>query len=171
MDKQTVIKIRDALKAGKNLPLLILVDNAFRSIDESKQMQFVKWDDTNGILYNYALTNAIHDRATNNEEATLSVYATDYEQIQALEVTRLPQDLISESIDSINQAGANVSAESKSNIIKMFKEALNPNPQNIDNDPNGYYTGRYKEPFKETRLMAARNEYAKKVAEENESKP
>ena len=55
MDKDKVIKLRDALKADKNLPLRILIDNGFTTIDESYHLQFTKWDDTNGILYTQLL--------------------------------------------------------------------------------------------------------------------
>ena len=57
MDKAQVIKLRDELKCGKNLPVRVLINNSFTIIDESHHLQFTKWDDTNGILYSLRLIN------------------------------------------------------------------------------------------------------------------
>ena len=49
MEIAQVIAVRDALKAGKNLPLTIYIDNAFRIVNENNVFQFTKWDDNNGV--------------------------------------------------------------------------------------------------------------------------
>ena len=61
MEIAKVIKMRTALKAGKNLPLTVLIDNCFRVIDESMKGHFTFWDDDNGILYEMAYADIMQD--------------------------------------------------------------------------------------------------------------
>lgn len=184
METSKVIAVRDALKAGKNLPLTIYIDNAFRIINENNKFQFTKWDDENGVLYNYALTNPNIASSPSNIGGEMSLFAVSYESIQAMEVIRLPFNELPNSIDSLTKSGAVISDEWKNIIINRFSKALNPNLVNMSptdinkasgiidgqkavNDNDDYYNHKFTEPFAETRPMAERNEYAKKVAEEN----
>lgn len=184
MEIAQVIAVRDALKAGKNLPLTIYIDNAFRIINENNVFQFTKWDDNNGVLYNYALSDPNITNSPSNIGGEMSLFAVSYESIQAMEVTKLPFNELPNSIDSLNNSGAKISAEWKERIINRFKAALNPNLVNMSptdinvamgvidgqkavNDNDDYYNGKFTESFAETRPMAAHNEYANKVAKEN----
>ena len=159
MEKADVIKVRDTLKAGLNLPLVIYIDNTFLLIDESKTFQFTKWDDENGILYNYALTNPIKEQSPSNIGGSITLFAVGYEHIQAMEVSRLNLTTLEKTIDSIGT----ISKEWKDKIIKMFAGALEPNRAELSakdintlmgagflNDKDDYYNGRFTQSFAET---------------------
>jgi hypothetical protein len=182
MTKEQVIKMRNALKAGKNLPLIVYIDNAFRNIDETNVLQFTKWDDENGFLYVYSVSDPIKDHSPSNLTGGVSLFATDYECIQSMEVARINIDDLERSIDWLDC----ISTEWKQRIIERFKLALNPQLTSISssninevmgvtdgnvamNDNDDYYAGRYTESFAETRAMANRNEYAEKVAKEQQT--
>lgn len=179
MEKSQVIKMRNALKAGKNLPLIVYIDNLFTKINESNVFQFTKWDDDNCILYSFSLTPPGMEECPSNVGGTISVFATDYEMIQAMEVAALPIELLGTSIDSLGC----ISDEWKQRIIDRFKTALDPNIVTLSaadinkamgvvdghkalNDNDDYYAGKYMQPFAETRPMADHNAYAEKVAAE-----
>lgn len=183
MDKDQVIKMRDALKAGRNWPLMVYIDNSFKIIDESNVLQFTKWDDENGILYNYSLTDPNMERSPSNVGGTISAFATNYEFIQSMEVARINLKDLGTSIDSLGC----IDSVWKERIIERFRVALNPNLANLSrsdinkamgivdgqkalNDNDDYYAGRYAQSFKETRPMAERNAYAEKVAAEEVAK-
>lgn len=170
MEKADVIKLRDRLKAGKNWPLIIYIDNTFRLINESNVLQFNKWDDENGILYNYSLTDPIKEKSPSNIGGFISLFAVPYEHIQAMEIARLTLDNLGDSIDALGC----ISDEWKQRIIERFKTALNPNLVNLSardinkamgvidgkkalNDNDDYYDGRFTEPFAETRAKAEYN--------------
>lgn len=180
MEKDRVIQMRDKLKAGKNLPLIIYIDNLFKKIDESNVFQFTKWDDENGILYNYSLTDPNLEEYSSNIGGSIEVFATDYEMIQAMAVPRLNLNDLGTSIESLGC----ISDEWKQRIIDRFKTALDPNTVILSrekinkamgvvdghkalDDSVDYYTGKYPQPFAETRIMADHNEYAKSVANKN----
>ena len=180
MEKNRVIEMRNKLKAGKNLPVIVYIDNLFKKIDESNVLEFTKWDDENGILYHYSLPYPGAEDTPSNIGGAVSLFATDYEMIQAMEVPRLNIGDLGLSIDSLDC----ISSEWKERIIQRFKIALDPNLVNLNrsdinkvmgivdgqkalNDNDDYYAGRYKQSFAETRAMAERNAYAKKVAEES----
>ena len=182
MEKDRVIKLRDTLKAGKNWPLMVYIDNTFRIIDESNVLQFTKWDDENGFLYNYSITDANMNNG-NNTTDTISVFATDYESIQSMELARIGLNDLGTSIDALGC----ISSEWKERIIERFKIALSPNRVNLSrtdinkamglvngnksiDDSVDYYAGRYPQPFAETRSKADHNAYAEKVAAEKANK-
>ena len=182
MEKSQVIKMRDALKAGKNIPLIVYIDNLFRKIDESNVLQFTKWDDENAILYHYALPDPGLEHSPSNIGSAISLFATDYEMIQAMEAPAINFKDLGDSIDSLKC----IAPEWKERIIERFRLALNPDMnglthENINkvmgvidghkalNDNDDYYAGRYTQPFKETRMMAERNAYAEKVAAEKKN--
>lgn len=184
MNKDQVIKMRDTLKAGNNWPLMVYIDNTFRIIDESNTLQFTKWDDENGILYNYSLTNPIMEESPSNIGGGISVFATDYEYIQSMEMARLDLNDLKISLEAIGC----VSPEWQERIFDRFKSILNPNIVNLYssdinkamgvvdgnkalNDNDDYYNGRFTQSFTETRLMADHNAYVeKKIAEEKAAK-
>lgn len=182
MEKDQVIKMRNTLKAGKNWPLIVYIDNVFRNIDESNALQFTKWDDDNAILYSYSLSDPLKDNSYSNVNGGVSLFATSYENIQSMEVARININDLGTSIDSLGC----ITSEWKQRIIDRFELALNPNFVDISrsdinkamgvidgykalNDKDDYYAGRYSQPFVETRLMYERNAYAKKVADEKEA--
>ena len=183
MEKSQVIKMRDTLKAGKNWPVMVYIDNMFRTIDESNVLQFTKWDDANGILYSFSLTDPIMEKSPSNIGGGISLFATDYEMIQSMEVARINIDDLGLAIDSVG----NITEEWKQRIIDRFKLALNPDlidlsradinkvmgivdGQKALNDNDDYYAGRYTQSFAETRSKASHNAYAEKVAKENATK-
>ena len=179
MEKDQVIKMRDTLKAGKNWPLMVYIDNTFKIIDESNVFQFTKWDDDNEILYNYSLTDPNLEFSPSNIGGCISVFATGYNNIQCMEVARLNIDNLGNSIDALGC----VTDEWKERIIERFKLALNPELINLNRsdinkamgvvdgqkalkDNDDYYNRRYEQSFAETRAMAERNAYAEKMAKE-----
>lgn len=178
MEKSEVIRLRTALKGGKNLPLIIMIDNAFDLIDENNKTQFVKWDDDNGVLYHFRLTDLQVDRSPSNESKTLSVFATTYEMIQAMEVARLPLDCLEDVIASMEEQGVTFKPEFKENIVYTYNEILHSDRwkmthKNINailgtealNTKDEYYDGRFTENFKET---VAVNRYNKRLENDGE---
>ena len=183
MEKSQVIKMRNALKAGKNWPLIVYIDNTFRNIDESNTLQFTKWDDENGILYSYSLSDPMKDNSPSNISGGVSLFATDYEMIQSMEVARINFEDLETSIESLGC----ITDEWKKRIVDRFRIALNPDlvslkrseinkamgiidGQKAINDNDDYYDGRYAQSFAETRPMADRNKAVDKLAsEENKS--
>lgn len=179
MEKDQVIKMRDTLKAGNNWPVMVYIDNAFRIIDESNALQFTKWDDDNGILYNYSLTDINMDTNPSNIRGGISIFATDYANIQSMEVASINIKDLGTSIESLGC----ISDEWKERIINRFKTALNPNLVNLNredinkamgvvdghkalDDSDDYYAGRYAQSFVETKIMMNHNAYAEKIAAE-----
>lgn len=179
MEKDQVIKMRDTLKAGKNWPLLVYIDNTFRIIDESNTLQFTKWDDDNEILYNYSLADPNMEMSPSNIGGTISLFATSYNNIQCMEMAKLNIRDLGSSIDALGC----ITTEWKERIINRFNIALNPELVNLSrsdintamgiidkqkalNDKDDYYAGRFTQSFAETRAMAKHNEYAEKVKNE-----
>ena len=82
MERDAVISLREKLKAGKNLPVTVFIDNMFETINEASMYQFTKWDDENAILYSFRLINPVFDKIPSNREQAIRVFAVDYECIQ-----------------------------------------------------------------------------------------
>lgn len=171
MEKSMVIKIRDAIKGGKNIPLRIITTDNIACIDESNAFTAVKWDDTNGILYVYRLQSPYVMESNTNRDQCISLFATDYSNITAMEVARLNIDDIESTVNTIKATGASFSDDFKKWIITMFKEALHKDrwrlsQQDINNIHGAefekahydYYKGKYPEKMKETIRYADRNE-------------
>lgn len=161
-NKKVVIAMRTALKAGKNLPLLVFGDNAFVIVDESKEAAFTKWDDTNGILYYFRLLNPQHEQGFTNETAkAISVSAIKYEFIQAMEVSPMPLKFIDNLFETINQGIGSGGAQMKPEFCEQIKHVfnrytdqnmeLNPDARNaihgvkIKSNADDYYNGRFYE--------------------------
>ena len=131
-----VIMLRDTLKAGKNLPLQVYLDNAFLSIDESNVLQFTLWDDDNGLLYSFRLP-ALEsdDYGTSNRSENVSVYVATYEQIQGMAIGLLPLSELDGVLDSINNSRP-ISPEMKNLIITTYNKVLKENY--VDPMPEDY---------------------------------
>ena len=182
MENSDIISLRDTLKAGKNLPLRIFIDNAFQIIDESNKFQFTKWDDTNGILYSFKMVHLNMDRCPNNKHQSISLFAVPYEIIQAMEISTLPISDIGTVIDSIKDNGCTFSDEFKKAIIHTYTEVLAPDRitltpsdinsilgPNVVNDKDDYYYGKYVESDKETQRYREHNKYVDEVNNSNSS--
>ena len=186
MDKDIVIKIRDTLKQGINLPLLVLVDNAFMNVDESDTSRFTKWDDENGILYQWMLP--VPHMQKSYKEKTVCLYALSYEYIQGMQCNCLPVDKIDSCIEAIKASGCNVSDDFKKRIITVYEKLTDPNdvmagPTDFNNlvsshrlDPNvgsavnevnDYYSGKFREPI---RITKPTRDYNESIKDEIEAK-
>ena len=172
MKNEQVISLRDTLKAGKNYPLRISVDNSLQIIDEANKFQFTKWDDINGILYSFKMINLNMDRCPNNNNQAISIISLPYELIQSMEISFLPIDEISNVIDSIRTSGCQFGEDFEKVIIHTFKEVLAPDritltPSDINsilgpnavNDKDDYYYNKYIESAKETQRYKEHNNY------------
>lgn len=184
MEINEVILMRDTLKAGKNIPVRVLLDNLHTVIDESNPSQFTKWDDDNGILYSFRLVDMQGDTCPSNVQNAISVFAVHYASIQAMELPVLPYSGIDTIFSSMEATGVTMSDNFKKRIKDTFAMMLETgravmthedfnkvSGSNLDTSDD-YYAGRYKQPFKETRLMASRNEYVDSLKEaEKEETP
>lgn len=79
LTKEEIIRLRNTLKCGKNIPLRILSNNSFFIIDESNVLQFTKWDDTNEVLYSFRMVNPNADITPSNRQQLISVIAVPYD--------------------------------------------------------------------------------------------
>ena len=178
MDNKSVIMIRDILKAGKNLPVVVHVDNVLISIDESSLFQFTKWDDDNGILYSFHLPNANLAADTMVDEKEICIYATAYEHIQAIELCKVSLDNTKDVIESIKSHGVTFSDEFKSLIIDSFEKILDPSFENINRNvnkllganfdvSNDYYNGNFHHFDKETNFADKRKAVDKEKSKDD----
>ena len=177
MTHEDVIKVRDTLKAGKNLPVRVCIDNVFAIIDECSPTQFVIWDDENGILYAYRMVDMQTDKIPSNIEQAVSLFAVPYESIQAIEVPVLPIEYLPNSIQSIRDTGREIRTEYEKTIINTYNKVLNPDLVNLShedinkvsgnklNTNDDYYNGKFTESFKETVAVNRYNESLKKDEE------
>lgn len=131
MDKATLIKARENLRGGKNLPLVVYMDNHSTIIDESRQTQLTFWDDENELLYCIRLVNPVLSRMPSNIENCVSVFVTGYDHIQHLEASIVP---VGEHLKGIlDNMGSIVPDDKKDMIINMYKSILNPNMSSMTN--------------------------------------
>ena len=179
MTKELAIKMRDALKGGKNIPLRVeAMDGPVVIVDESAAFAYTKWDDTNGILYQWRLVNPQqHANAGSNLANAVNTVAVPYEYIGFMEAVISVEDLDAQ-FASIEDSGCAFSSEKfKETIKNTFREAQHPDrwrlsPHDINsihgtkvvNDKDNYYYngGKFTEPFKETREKAELNEWIDK---------
>jgi hypothetical protein len=77
MEISEVVRVRDKLKAGKDIPVRIIADN-MQIINE--QNDYVIWDDTNGII---TVIRPNAERHINKKD--ISILCFDYTSIQYLE--------------------------------------------------------------------------------------
>ena len=135
MDKEAVIKLRDTLKQGKNLPLNVFIDNAFMNINEADTTRFTKWDDENGILYQWMLPTP--HMQENHRQQAVTVFAVSYDYIEAMQISLLPVSKLESCIDTINDSGSTpISDDFKNLIINSYKKLTDPN--NIIEDPTEF---------------------------------
>ena len=171
--KEVVITMRNALKAGRNLPLRVYADNTFVLIDESAEAAFTKWDDDNGVIYYFRLQSPFDSKGAGaNYSQCISVNAIKYEFIQAMEVAPMPVKYLDDIFTSIEAETPNCKfkPEFKEQIKYVFDKYLSN-----DNIPMGpivrnayhgakikpefddYYSGYTYEPRKETGALNDRN--------------
>lgn len=172
MEKDTVIKLRNALKCGKNLPIRVLINNSFTIIDENHKLQFTKWDDENGLLYSFRLVDPASDRYPNNKNKMISFFVVSYNTIEAIEVPLLPLselDNICDSLESINCP--EISADFRGLMKNTFNDILSDDrvnlyPSDINtllgpnsvNDKDDYYNSKYTENYQETKRYKKYND-------------
>jgi len=174
MTKDLAIKMRDALKGNKNIPLRVMaMDGPIVIVDESIAFAYTKWDDANGILYQWRLLSPNdHPQAGSNIANAVNTVAIPYEYIGVMQAVISVEDLDAQ-FGSIEASGcAFNNAQFKETIKNTFKEAQHPDRWRLDpkdinaihgfdimNTKDNYYRGEFTEPFKETRPKAARNAY------------
>lgn len=172
MTKDNVIKIRDAIKGGKNLPVRVILTDMVTCIDESNALTAVKWDDTNGIIYVYRTQSPQMMESNTNRDNCICLFATDYSNITAIEVGRLKIDDIESTFTTIEATGCSFKSGFKDWILHIFKEAFNKGRWDLDhkdiNDIHGrgsnieqtsvdYRRGVGDYSFKESQRYADRN--------------
>lgn len=168
MEIAKVIKMRTALKAGKNLPLTVLIDNCFRVIDESMKGHFTFWDDDNGILYEMAYADIMQDKNPTNEKK-VSMFAVEYESIQCMQLSLVKLDDIDALFGSMKAEGKTVAKERIDMIKNFYNTVLSNDIAEISredinnligsnlNTNDDYYAGRMTQNFKESVRYKDRN--------------
>ena len=168
MEKDKVIKLRTALKAGKNLPLVVLIDNCFSVIDESMTGHFTFWDDDNGILYELSYVDVQSDKFARNMPQ-VSMFAVDYDCIQCIQNATVALDDLDALFGTIKASGKDISDDRIAMIKNFYKKALNTDRYEMTHEElnnllgsnldtrDEYYKGRMTEPFKETVRYRDRN--------------
>lgn len=128
-NKEVVISMRTALKAGRNLPLKVYADNGWIIVDESVTSSFTKWDDENGVIYYFRLADPMSSKHLRNNPEVISVCAIKYEFIQAMEVVPFAVELLDDVFDSIEGSTNGVttfSNEFREKIKHVFHAWLKP---------------------------------------------
>lgn len=164
--KEVIIAMRNALKAGVNLPLKAYGDNVHVAVDESLAFAFTVWDDDNGVLYFFRLMDVDQSQSLANvRNQSISVAAIKYEFIQVMEVAPMPISKIHNICSTIKSNSSNITLpdEFVDHMEYVFTRALSDKtadilPSDINaahgaylmNDDDQYYSGRFKEPYKET---------------------
>ena len=168
MEVDKVIKMRTALKAGKNLPLTILIDNCFSVIDESMTGHFTFWDDKNGILYEMAYADVMSDKSPRNEKK-VSVFAVDYDCIQCMQLSSIKLNDVDDLFNTIKASGKDISDDRIAMIKNFYNKVLDTDRYELSHEETNkllgsdldtrddYYHGRMTEPFKETTRYRDRN--------------
>lgn len=182
MTIEEIVKLRTALKAGGSVPVRVMMNNTYTIIDESNPAQFTKWDDTNGVLYSFRLVDQQSDIYPGNNPKYISVFAVDYEYIEAMEVAMFPLADIDKLFATIEATGATMADEFKTRIKTTFENLLDTNRAELTREEinkltgasldtsDDYYAGRFNQNFKETRMMAEHNAYVDQLKKEEESK-
>lgn len=121
MDKNTIVKIRTMLKNNPNKtgavgtsPVFVICDN-LRYLDE--RTHFLKWDDTNEILY-AIMSPEYHNNRGLGAKAPIQLIATAYEHIQYI-----GQQFTSDSLKSYIGTQLGLTAEQ----IELIRKQLDPN--------------------------------------------
>lgn len=179
MTSDQVKSLRNTLKAGKNLPLRVFINNTYTAVDESRVTQFTIWDDKNCILYSYRLTDMQSETLPSNASQAVSLAAIHYDAIEGMELACLPLSDLPKSIEFIKDSGVTISDGFKDRIIKTYNSILNPDRIALSrediNDLTGsnlntkddYYNGKFTEPFKETVRYRDRNAKIDKSKEDD----
>ena len=171
MTKEQVIQIRDAIKAGKNLPLKLFITDVTTDVNEANALTAVKWDDVNGIIYVYRLEAMSLMSSPSDRTKTISLYATTYENITGMEVGKLPVEDIRTTSSNIRSTGATFSEDFENWVYDMFNNALSSDRvrlehydvnqltgARVDTTYGSYYHDRQKGKMKLEQRYADRNE-------------
>ena len=179
MERNAVISLREKLKAGKNLPVTVFIDNMFETINEASMYQFTKWDDENAILYSFRLINPVFDKIPSNREQAIRVFAVDYECIQCMELSTLRLADLGDVVDSIG----GIDPKAKAGMINAFNKLLDPNRFEINNKDyneiygsnldtsDDYYNGKMPQSEAETRRYKEHNKLVEEKIEEEKKDP
>jgi len=181
-NKEVVIAMRNALKAGTNWPIKVYADNTFIIVNEANTASFTKWDDEMGVLYYFRLADPISSKQTHDNPKVISVAAVKYEFIQAMEVVPFPLSKVDDIMDSI-ESSSGEATKFADNFRERIKHVFNAvlDFKGAENYPalinaihgatdavpmaNDYYAGRNNVPFKETIEVRRHNEEVKKTKE------
>ena len=188
-NKEVVIAMRTALKAGKNLPLKVYGDNVHVLIDEAAAFAFTIWDDDNGVVYYFRLIDIDQSRIPDNaHEQSISVSAVKYEFIQAMEVAPMPLTKLDAICSTIKASSTDMlfPDEFKDHMKYVFERALSDKtPDLYASDINAahgvevvspsddYYLGRFSESYQETHTPELRYHKQRLASQQqnNESNP
>lgn len=182
---ERIVQMRNALKGGKNIPLLIHAETGNVVISELNTLSFTKWDDTNGILYSFRLKNLTNTQSPSNLSNEIEVIGVPYDHISTIETIRMTTDQLDDVFGSMESTGITFKEGFKDAIKYAFREALHPDRWSLSRDEinsihgtqvydtsDDYYRGKFAEPFKETRDKAEYNKFVadKKAAGEDPTK-
>ena len=169
MEKDLVIKLKNILRGDQNYPLRVFIADNVTVVDETSITQVTKWDDENGIIYSFRLPGPTITDIPNNAPKAISITAISYENIQGIEVIRVPVSNLDAIFDKIDA----ISSTEGETIKKLYNFLLsndltNINPSTIAaamgaSAKDDYYNGKYTENFKETRPRANINAYAEEI--------
>ena len=140
MEKDKVIKLRTALKAGKNLPLTVLIDNCFRVIDESMTGHFTFWDDTNGILYEMAYADIQSDKFATNKKQ-VSMFAVDYDCIQCIKNALIKVEDLDDLFTTIKASGKDISDDRIAMIKNFYNKVLDTDRYELSHEETNKLLG------------------------------
>ena len=168
MEVDKVIKMRTALKAGKNLPLKILIDNCFSVIDESMTGHFTFWDDKNGILYEITYADVMSDKSQRHAKK-VPMFAVDYNCIQCMQLSSIKLNDVDDLFNTIKASGKDISDDRIAMIKNFYDKTLDTDKPSISREEinnligsnldtrDDYYAGRMTQNFKETVRYRDRN--------------
>ena len=165
MEKADVIKMRTALKGGKNLPLLIHINNLYAVIDERNTFEFTVWDDDNELLYLFRLVGMVQETIPSNKSEAISVFCTHYDTIEAMELPQLPLETLDDVVGTIEATGKTFKDGFKELIKNTYETILKGNYADLThgdinkligsklNDKDDYYNGKFTEPSKYLKII------------------
>lgn len=176
MDAVKVKSLREKLKAGKNYPVSVNINNNTRLIDESVPGQFTLWDDVNEIIYSISLPAMELNPASMDG---ITVFGVSYELIEGMQISELPLKELPNVLNSICVSDDVANAEHQQAIVNYFNYILDPDTTksramsnyytgaNTDT-ADDYYNGKMRYSFKETTPSRANNEYVDSLRKQQE---
>lgn len=176
MDAVKVRSLREKLKAGKNFPLSVNINNNTRLIDESVPGQFTLWDDDNEILYSISFSAM---ELNPGRMGGITVFGVSYELVEGMQISELPVDQLPTVLKSICVSDEVATSQHQQAIYNFFEYMCNPNTEKsraIINQLTGsnlptaddYYNGKMAYSFKETTPSRDNNKYVDELIKNNE---